>query len=36
MWNSLIDDLREIIWLAAVIGGLSMMGVGLGVVLGQA
>jgi hypothetical protein len=30
------DELREILWLVSVIGGLSIMGVGLAVVLTQA
>jgi hypothetical protein len=36
MWKSLRDELREILWLVSVIGGLSIMGVGLAVVLTQA
>jgi hypothetical protein len=36
MWTSLCDELREIVWLVAVIGSLSIMGVGLAVVLSQA
>ena len=28
MWNTLWDELREMVWLAAVIGGLSVLGVG--------
>jgi hypothetical protein len=36
MWNSLRDELREILWLVSMIGGLSIMGVGLAVVLTQA
>jgi hypothetical protein len=36
MWNSLRDELREILWLASMIGGLSILGVGLAVVLTQA
>jgi len=33
MWNTVWDELREMIWLASVIGGLSAAGVGLAVVL---
>lgn len=36
MWNSLRDELREILWLVSMISGLSIMGVGLAVVLAQA
>jgi hypothetical protein len=35
MWNSLHDELREIFWLVSIIGGLSIMGVGLAVMLVQ-
>jgi hypothetical protein len=31
MWKTLWDELREMIWLASVIGGLSVVGVGLAV-----
>jgi hypothetical protein len=31
MWNSLFDELREMIWLASMIGGLSALDVGLAV-----
>jgi hypothetical protein len=36
MWNSLRDELREIFWLVSMIGGLSIIGVGLAVALTQA
>jgi hypothetical protein len=36
MWNTLWDELREMVWLASVIGGLSAIGVGLAVVLAAA
>jgi hypothetical protein len=36
MWNSLFDELREMIWLASIIGGLSALGVGLAVVFAAA
>ena len=31
--NSLRDELREMIWLALIVGGLSLLGVGLAVAL---
>jgi hypothetical protein len=36
MWKSLFDELREMIWLASMIGGLSALGVGLAVALAAA
>ena len=33
MWKSVLDEAREIAWLATMIGGLSVMGVGVAVVL---
>jgi hypothetical protein len=33
MWNTLWEELREAAWLASVIGGLSVLGVGLGIIL---
>jgi|EndMetStandDraft_7_1072992.scaffolds.fasta_scaffold10009459_1 hypothetical protein len=33
MWNTVRDELREIALMASVIGGLSVAGVGLAVVL---
>ena len=33
MWNSVREELREIVWLASVVGGLSVAGVSLAVVL---
>ena len=36
MWESFWDELREMIWLASVIGGLSVAGVGLAVALAAA
>ena len=33
MYSSIRDELREVVWLASVIGGLSMLGVGLAVAL---
>ena len=36
MLKSVLDEAREVMWLASVIGGLSAMGVGLAVVLAAA
>lgn len=36
MWNGLWEELREMMWLASVIGGLSVLGVGLAVALAAA
>jgi hypothetical protein len=36
MWNGLWDELREMMWLASVIGGLSVLGVGIAVALAAA
>jgi hypothetical protein len=36
MWNSLRDELYEVLWLVSIIGGLSVLGVGLAVMLAQA
>jgi hypothetical protein len=33
MWKFWLEELREVIWLASVIGGLSAFGVGLAVAL---
>ncbi len=33
IWSTLRDELREIAWLAFVIGGLSVVGVGVAVTL---
>ncbi|HJZ34483.1 MAG TPA: hypothetical protein VKF35_25435 [Hyphomicrobiaceae bacterium] len=33
LWNGLKDDVREMLWLASLIGALSMLGVGLAVIL---
>jgi hypothetical protein len=36
VWNSLGEELREIVWLASIVGGLSIVGVTLAVLLSQA
>ena len=33
MWNILRDELREVVWLASVVGGLSLLGVAVAVAL---
>ena len=30
-WDLLMSELREVLWLASVVGGLSVLGVGAGV-----
>jgi hypothetical protein len=32
-WHALKDEFREVVWLASVVWGLSVLGVGLAVVL---
>ncbi len=36
MWKSVLDEAREVVWLATMIGGLSAVGVGVAVVLAVA
>ena len=31
MWKSMLDEAREGVWLASVVGGLSAVGVGMAV-----
>lgn len=33
MWKSVLDEAREVVWLASIVGGLSAAGVGLAIVL---
>jgi hypothetical protein len=33
MWKSVLDEARELMWLASLIGGLSAVSVGLAVAL---
>jgi hypothetical protein len=33
MWKSLLEEAREVIWLASAVGGLSAVGVGMAVLL---
>ena len=36
MWKSLLEEVREVAWLASVVGGLSVVAVGLAVALAAA
>ena len=36
IWSNVRDELREIAWLASIISGLSVLGVGLAVTLALA
>lgn len=36
MWKAVREELREVVWLASVIGGLSAAGVGLAIALAAA
>jgi hypothetical protein len=36
MWNTVRDELREMVWLASVVGGLSVIGVAIAVALAAA
>jgi hypothetical protein len=33
MWNPVWNELREVVYLAAMVGGISIVGVGLAIVL---
>lgn len=33
MWKSVLDEAREVVWLASIVGGLSAVGVGVAIVL---
>jgi len=33
IWSTLRDELREVAWLASIVSGLSVLGVGLAVTL---
>jgi hypothetical protein len=33
MWQSVIDEAREVLWVVSLVGGLSAAAVGLGIVL---
>lgn len=36
MWTMLRNELREVVWLVSIVGGLSVIGVGVAVVLAAA
>lgn len=36
MWNTIRDELREVVWVASVVGGLSLLGVAIAVALSAA
>ena len=36
MWNTIRDELREVFWLASIVGGLSVLGVALAVAFAAA
>lgn len=36
VWESILHEMREVMWLASVVGGLSAAGVGLAVVVAMA
>jgi hypothetical protein len=36
VWKTVFEELREVVWLASVIGGLSVAGVGLAIALAAA
>ena len=33
MWKSVLDEAREVVWLASIVGGLSAASVGIAIVL---
>jgi hypothetical protein len=35
-WSTIQQEIRELVWLASVVGGLSVLGVGLAVVVAMA
>lgn len=35
-WNAVKTELREVVWLASIVGGLSVLGVGAAVALAMA
>ena len=36
MWKSMLDEARQVVWFASIVGGLSAIGVGLAVVVAVA
>jgi len=33
MWKSVLEETREVVWLASLVGGLSVVGVGIALAL---
>jgi hypothetical protein len=33
MWKTIVDEVREVVWLASVVGGLSVVGVGIAIAI---
>jgi hypothetical protein len=33
MWKTIFDEVREVVWLASVVGGLSVVGVGIAIAI---
>jgi hypothetical protein len=33
MWKFVLDEAREVVWLASIVGGLSAVGVGIAIAL---
>jgi hypothetical protein len=33
MWKTIFDEVREVVWLASVVGGLSAVGVGIAITI---
>jgi hypothetical protein len=36
MWKSVLDEAREVVWLVAIVGGLSVVGVGIAIAFAAA
>lgn len=36
VWKTVRDEVREVVWLASVVGALSVIGIGLAVMVGVA
>jgi hypothetical protein len=36
MWKSVLDEVREVLWLASLVGGLSAAGIGIAMALAAA
>jgi hypothetical protein len=33
MWKTVLEEAREVVWLASIVGGLSAVGVGIAIAL---